>query len=363
MVNLLPEEMKKGVKENKGFEVEKEKSKGKKNIEMTTAIKDKPLKKEKKTRVSRSKPWGFIFKKKEKKEKKKKEKVILETSVEKISSSESENKNKEKEDISKGFEVSLMPEEMKKGAEENKGLEVEEKSKETKNIEMTTVPKDEPIEKENKKKEKVILETPVKKISSSESENKDKGKEDVSKDFEVSLMPQQTMIISRVIRSRLLFLIISIVAISTVFFISRLYGNWHFSELESEVGYLKREIVLMEAQTTPLLEERDNIMALADKATEVKRALDNHVYWSNFFDLLETHTVPDVYFGDFIASAGDSVQLMATSRNLMSLAQQIVAFNNAQNFVKEVDISNIQVSVEGAKALFNLILVDGIWQK
>ncbi len=296
MVNLLPEEMKKGLEEDKGFDAQKqeEDSKETKDIKMTTAFKDKPFKKEKKTRVFSSKPWDFIFKKKKK--------------------------------IKKDKSLNNFP---------------------------------------NPKEEKIVSKPSVDKVSLDKSDDKDKEKreEDVSEGFGVSLMPKQTMIISRVVRSRLLFLIISIVVISVIFFISRLYGNWHFEKLESQVEYLKREIVLLEAQTNPLLGDRDNITALASKATEVKGVLDNHTYWSNFFDLLEVYTVPDVYFGDFMASAGGSVQLMATSRNLIYLAQQIVAFNNAPNFIEEVEIFNIQVSPEGAGASFNLILVDGVWQR
>jgi len=262
---------------------------------MTTAFKDKPFKKEKKTRVFSSKPWDFIFKKKKK--------------IKKDKSLNNFSNSKEEKKVSKPF---------------------------------------------------------VDKVSLNKSEDKDKEKreEDVSEGFGVSLMPRQTMIISRVVHSRLLFLIISIVVISVIFSLSRLYGNWHFGKLESQVEYLKREIVLLEAQTNPLLEDRDNITALTNKATEVKRALDNHTYWSNFFNLLEVHTVPDVYFGDFSARAGESVSLMASSRNLISLAQQIVAFNNAPDFIKEVNISNIQKSIDGGvSAFFDLVLVEGVWRK
>jgi len=296
MVNLLPEEMKKGLEEDKGFDAknQEEDSKEMKDIKMTTAFKDKPFKKEKKTRVFSSKPWDFIFKKKK-------------------------------------------------------------KIKKDKSLNNLSKPKE----------EKVVSKPSVDKVSLNKSDDKEKEKreEDVSEGFGVSLMPKQTMIISRVVRSRLLFLIISVVVISVIFFISRLYGNWHFGKLESQVEYLKREIVLLEAQSTPFLEDRDNITALTSKATKVKGVLDNHTYWSNFFDLLEVHTVPDVYFGDFMASAGDSVQLIATSRDLIYLAQQVIAFNDAPNFIKEVEISNIQVSPEGAGASFDLILVDGIWQR
>ncbi|OQX71380.1 hypothetical protein B6D52_01715 [Candidatus Parcubacteria bacterium 4484_255] len=285
MVNLLPEEMKKGGDEDdKGFDDFKKERKKTENIAMTIPIKDRPTKKEKKTKVS-LRPWGFILKK--------------------------IKKSKESQEKRKAMNV-------KKGGRKAMNVKKEEEKR---------------------------------------------REEEISGGFGVSLMPQQTMIISRVVRSRLLFLIVAIVVISVLFFVSRLYGNWHFDKLKSRVEYLKREIVLLEAQTAPLLKERDNIAFLANKAAEVKKVLKNHIYWTNFFDLLETYTVPDVYFGDFSAQAGESIRLMATSRDLVSLAQQIVAFNNAPDFIKEVNVSNIQKTEKGATAFFDLILVEDVWQR
>ena len=297
MVNLLPEEMKRGEKEDKGFSVLKENENEKEDIKMTTPVKDKSPRKKHKSIGFYLKLWDFIFKKRKKKKdeflskssEQKKEKVALKAFGHKIFSKKNKDKNKNKEE---------------------------------------------------KKRE-----------------------EDVSDGFGVSLMPKQTMVISRVVHTRLLFLIIFIFFILVIFFISRLYGDWYFDRLKFQAEHLKREIVLLEAQTIPLLENRDNIITLADKATEVNKVLDNHIYWTNFFDLLESYTVPDVYFGNFSASAGKSINLTATSRNLMYLAQQIVAFNNAPDFIKKVNVSNIQMSPDGASASFNLILVDGIWQK
>jgi len=286
MVNLLPEEMKREEQEDKGLEVSKEEEKKKENIKMTTPIKDKSPKKQKKTWGFFPKFWGFIFKKNKK---------------------ERKNQSLKKDVFSKNQEKKEKPE----------------------------VKKDEDSRREEK----------------------------ISKNFGVSLMPKQTIVISRVVRSRLLFLVVSIIIISILFFVARLYGGWHFDKLESRVEYLKREIVLLGAQTAPLLENRDNITVLTNKAAEVKRALDNHVYWTNFFTLLETYTVPDVYFGDFRAQAGENVKLVANSRSLISLAQQIVAFNNAPDFIEKVNVSNIQKSDEGASAFFDLTLIDGVWQK
>ena len=302
MVNLLPEEMKRGKQEDKGFAVAEEEKKKAEDIIMTTPAKDEPFKKDKKVKVSHAKPWDFIFKKRKKIKKNQPPTPPKDSSI--------------------------------------------KRDKETKREEEIEVKKDKREERPDAKKNKET-----------------KREEEISRGFGVSLMPRQTMIISRVVRSRLLFLIVAVIVLLVIFFISRLYGNFHFSKLESQVEHLKREIVLLEAQSTPFLENRDAIVILTNKATTVKKVLNNHIYWTNFFNLLEVHTVPDVYFGDFSASAGESVRLMATSRNLISLARQIVAFNNASDFIKEVEVSNIQKFDDGVSAFFDLILVEGVWQK
>ncbi|OQX70999.1 hypothetical protein B6D52_02920 [Candidatus Parcubacteria bacterium 4484_255] len=214
------------------------------------------------------------------------------------------------------------------------------------------------------KKNIVDVKKDKKNIVDVKKDKKKKGKEErASEDFTVSLMPRQTIIISRVVHSRLLFLMAAVIIILGLFFVSRLYGNWYFDNLEARAEYLKREIALLEIQTVPFLEDRDEIAFLANKAIKAKKALNNHVYWTNFFNLLESYTVPGVYFGDFNARARETIRLSATGRDLISLAQQIVAFDNAPDFIKDVDVSNIQKSDAGVSAFFDLTLIDSVWQK
>jgi len=80
----------------------------------------------------------------------------------------------------------------------------------------------------------------------------------------------------------------------------------------------------------------DTFHSIDERIELAKEILDKHIYWTNFFDFLEIYTIPNVYFGDFSAQSGERVQMIATSRDLMSLAQQIVAFDNAEDFYSRV---------------------------
>jgi len=344
MVNLLPEKMKKGVSEDRGFDIQKHNKEGVENVPAGTFFKDKLWDRNRKGARKKQK----MAKKEENRKRKQEKNRERETEKEKERMAEEERKKQK---------MVEKEENRKRETEKEKERMAEEERKKQKMVEK------EENRKREKKNSSPITETFSKEFSLNKNKKERKTGEDFTDNLGVSLMPRQTMVISRVVHSRLLFLIVAILTILILFFISRLYGNWYFNKLEYQTEYLKREIVLLEAQTKPFLENRDNVSALTDKATEVKKILDNHIYWTNFFDFLEIYTIPNVYFGDFSAQSGERVQMIATSRDLMSLAQQIVAFDNAEDFIQESNVSNIQKSDEGVNAFFDLLLVEGIWQK
>lgn len=240
-----------------------------------------------------------------------------------------------------------------------------QEKKETKPVETTPLAQQETEvnkEREEEKKSQVSL---AKKKEKHQKKEKKASEKSAIKNLGVSLMPEETMVISRVIRSRLIFLILSIVVISVLFILSRLYGNLYFEKKEAEVENIKRDIVLLEAQSKDFLEQRNLVIKLNDKAEEVERTLNQHIYWRNFFNFLENYTIADVYFGDFSAQAREPIRLNAQAQDLNSLARQIVAFREADDFVKKVEVSGVQKSGEGdmVQALLEITLLENIWQK
>ncbi|MCF7907067.1 hypothetical protein K9K85_02190 [Patescibacteria group bacterium] len=358
MVNLLPDEMKKE-EEGQDFNKEKkerEKKIGKKDFLMTKPVSEAPSKK--KSPAFLQKLRDFIFKKKKKEEKKAEgPESILSTKQSFKEQSKAEEKDK------KGEVIQTTPEEKKDEKKEEEGSKKEEFAqvafKEEKQEEKQEVPqftfqkKEEGKSKERKKRK-----------GKGEKERKEKGK-GASQGLGVSLMPEETMIISRVVRSRLIFLILSIVIISVLFILTRLYGGLYFDKRAAEVENIKREISLLEVQSRDFLEQRNAVIKLNNKAEEVQRALDQHIYWRNFFDFLEKYTLPDVYFGDFTAQAQEPVRLNAQAKDLISLARQIVAFREADDFVEKIEVSGVQKNGEGdgVQALLEITLFEDIWQK
>lgn len=184
-----------------------------------------------------------------------------------------------------------------------------------------------------------------------------------SGDLEISLMPEKTMIIPRIIHSRSLLLIAAIIVIINIFSISWLYFDWHFEKIKDEVEKTKREMQLVEAQSISLLDVKDEIAVLEKNANRAESILNNHIYWTKFFGLLEKYTTADVFFKDFSADTSGIIHLNSVGRDLISLAKQFVVFSQASDFVKEVNISDVVNMPKGVKATFTLVLANGVFKR
>ena len=187
---------------------------------------------------------------------------------------------------------------------------------------------------------------------------------EVSQTPEITLMPGQEMIIPRIVKEKMLILSATIIVVITVFFIVLLYTNWHFEQLRVERDQLKIDSQILEAKTYPLLKVRNDVASLEKKAMKVEEILADHIYWTRFFSLLETYTIPDVYFGDFSADTNGTVHLSATAKDLISVARQIIVFNNAPDFIKNAQASNIVRETSGVVTFsIDLTLVDGVFKQ
>ncbi|MFC1662817.1 hypothetical protein ACFL04_01460, partial [Patescibacteria group bacterium] len=105
-------------------------------------------------------------------------------------------------------------------------------------------------------------------------------------------------------------------------------------DIRAEVSEINRQIASYQA-------ERTSALALKQKMDLVTQRLDQHIYWTKFFELLEANTVTDVYYDN--AFAGDisgSFNLNATGKDYSSVARQLIAFREATDFVESVSITS-----------------------
>ncbi len=105
--------------------------------------------------------------------------------------------------------------------------------------------------------------------------------------------------------------------------------------------------------------EIDEIVVFNRKLDIVSFMLTNHVYWTNFFTMLEEKTLKDVYFSQFSGDLSGTYSMPAIARNLDAVSLQLEVLK-AYTMVKTVQYSggeNVPATAEDdAKLRFSLDL-------
>jgi uncharacterized protein YpmB len=87
-----------------------------------------------------------------------------------------------------------------------------------------------------------------------------------------------------------------------------------------------------------------------------KKMLDDHIYYSNVFGLIEKNTVPTVSFESFNGDVSSKeIQLKGKAISFSSLAKQVVAFREAEE-INKVDFSSGSIGTDGGIS-FDISLV------
>jgi Tfp pilus assembly protein PilN len=108
--------------------------------------------------------------------------------------------------------------------------------------------------------------------------------------------------------------------------------------LGAEYSSLEQQISQTDAAINSYSLEKKQAELLKDRTQVLKILLDNHVYWTQFLDLLEHNTVNNVYYTNFVAEAGGSIILTARAATYSDLANQLAVFEEAP-FVETVEIN------------------------
>jgi hypothetical protein len=104
-------------------------------------------------------------------------------------------------------------------------------------------------------------------------------------------------------------------------------------------------------------EKKKEIYSFGRKLELAEYLLNNHIYWTNFFEFLEKNTLKDVYYGNFSGDLRGEYSLPATTKNYSLINEQVKAFL-AQEKVKEAKAKEgkFASAQSGAMVNFNLNL-------
>lgn len=172
----------------------------------------------------------------------------------------------------------------------------------------------------------------------------------------VDLVPQLSKIKSwQQIGSLIVIALVASLGVVVVFWFGLLTWNTHLTS----IGQKTTENI--QNTENALLEFEDSVKRINDTGQEIQRVYDllnKHIYWTNFFVLLEKYTLAEVKFSGFAATNGGALTLNATAPDYATMAKQLKILQTevAQEFVTEVDISGGTKSETGVAFSVALVL-------
>ena len=116
--------------------------------------------------------------------------------------------------------------------------------------------------------------------------------------------------------------------------------TWYQLRIAREIRNLEQEIVELNDAIKNFEQQRRAALSLQDRLRLVRELLNNHIYWTKFFAMLEKYTLPEVYFTSFAMSGTEDLTLSAETDGYRSVARQLVVLQQAPDFVEKVDINS-----------------------
>lgn len=110
------------------------------------------------------------------------------------------------------------------------------------------------------------------------------------------------------------------------------------SNLDNEIGQINQKI-------SQKLDTE--VISFQKHLNNLKKMLDDHIYCSNVFSLIERKTVPTVSFESFNGDiSSKNIQLKGKAISFSSLAKQVVAFKESEE-ISKVDFSSANIGTDG----------------
>jgi len=146
--------------------------------------------------------------------------------------------------------------------------------------------------------------------------------------------------------------------------------TWYQVRITYEIKQLEAKITALDADIERLDKDKKEALDLQERLALIRNLIDQHTYWTKFFELLEKNTVRDVYYTNFAMAGTDSVTIAAVGKDYRSVAEQLVAFEQAKDFIKDVRIDSASSEIDGQSGLslgvtfnINLEFVPGVFNK
>ena len=161
--------------------------------------------------------------------------------------------------------------------------------------------------------------------------------------FDVNLIPEEFLDELRPARKIKIIIITAIVCCLVVFITYGLIYIYQ-SRVEGKIEGLNKQIAEIDKEIATYQKLKKEVERINQVAEKVDELLDGHIYWTQFFELLEKYTIEDVYYRSMIGNVTGSFVLSATAKNYEDVSRQIEVFRQADDFIESVEVSSATTS-------------------
>lgn len=107
-------------------------------------------------------------------------------------------------------------------------------------------------------------------------------------------------------------------------------------QVDTDIQNLKQQLEAHSKKFEP------EMTALGNRIDNVAQLLNRHIYWTNFFDLLEKYTLPDVYYDGVAAGTNGTFSLSAHGSSFATVSRQLMLLQSpeASEFVERAEITS-----------------------
>jgi len=174
-------------------------------------------------------------------------------------------------------------------------------------------------------------------ISKDFSDTKEPKITDAVDGFDVNLIPTELRSIEAsngVIKKIVIATIISILFVVIVFASLNFIGTNN----KKKIDQLKTEVELYEAEIQKARDTIGKLSSFTDQTKKVSEILQGREIWSSLFDMLETETLPEIYYNSVSVDISDKVVLDVIARSYHDMARQYKIFEQNPR-VKNLNIN------------------------
>lgn len=118
--------------------------------------------------------------------------------------------------------------------------------------------------------------------------------------------------------------------------------NQQIKNIEKEIVSINQEVALYD-------QEKASALAMQKYLEVIRQLLDGHLYWTKFFTFLEKYTIDEIYYTDFSMTGTEKLVISAVGKDYESVAKQLVSFQKASDFIKNVRIDTASAIINYEK--------------